>query len=491
MATTEVVAERKAPDRLFIGGTWVEAVAPRTLRVVDPSTGEPIAEVAEAGGADVDAAVDAARAALHDPAWQRMDAADRGALLWRMGDVLEARADALIRLEVLNTGKPLREAKIDLREAVDAFRYYAGWTTKLHGETLPVRGNVLNYTLREPVGVVAGIIPWNFPLLMAAWKVAPALACGNTVVLKPAEQTPLTALELGAMASDVGVPAGVLNVVPGYGESAGAALVAHPGVDKVAFTGSTAVGRIVMREAAGTLKKVSLELGGKSPNIVLEDADLDAAAGGAFSGIFYNAGQTCTAGSRLLVHETIREALLSRIVERAGRLEPGEPFDPKRRLGPLISEAQMDRVLGYVERGRREAGEPLVGGCRLPFGGADRGYWVAPTIFDNVSPDATIAREEIFGPVLAVMTFRDEDEAIALANDTTYGLAAGVWTRDVKKAHRFARALQAGTVWVNSYHPLDAASPFGGYKQSGHGRELGAHALDLYTQVKSVWVDLD
>ena len=491
MATTEVVAERKAPDRLFIGGTWVEAVAPRTLRVVDPSTGEPIADVAEARHADVDAAVDAARAALHDPAWQRMDAADRGALLWRMGDVLEARADALIRLEVLNTGKPLREAKIDLREAVDAFRYYAGWTTKLHGETLPVRGNVLNYTLREPVGVVAGIIPWNFPLLMAAWKVAPALACGNTVVLKPAEQTPLTALELGAMASDVGVPAGVLNVVPGYGESAGAALVAHPGVDKVAFTGSTAVGRIVMREAAGTLKKVSLELGGKSPNIVLEDADLDAAAGGAFSGIFYNAGQTCTAGSRLLVHETIREALLSRIVERAGRLEPGEPFDPKRRLGPLISEAQMDRVLGYVERGRREAGEPLVGGCRLPFGGADRGYWVAPTIFDNVSPDATIAREEIFGPVLAVMSFRDEDEAIALANDTTYGLAAGVWTRDVKKAHRFARALQAGTVWVNCYHPLDAASPFGGYKQSGHGRELGAHALDLYTQVKSVWVDLD
>ncbi|MGH7507770.1 MAG: aldehyde dehydrogenase family protein [Longimicrobiales bacterium] len=491
MATTAIPAERRAPDRLFIGGAWVDAAAGGTLTVLNPATGETIAEVAEAGESDVAAAVAAARAAFDAPAWRRMDAADRGTLLWRIADALEARTDALIRLEVLDNGKPIREAKIDLREAIDAFRYFAGWPTKLHGETVPVRGNILNYTLREPVGVVAGIIPWNFPLLMAAWKVAPALACGNTIVLKPAEQTPLTALELGAIAQDVGLPAGVLNIVPGYGEGAGAALVAHPDVDKVAFTGSTAVGRVVMREAATTLKKVSLELGGKSPNIVLADADLDAAARGAFSGIFYNAGQTCTAGSRLLVHESMKEELLSRIVDRARKMEPAAPLDPKRRLGPVISEEQMRRVLGYIERGRAEGAELLAGGSRLAFEGDERGYWIAPTIFDRVAPDATIARDEIFGPVLAVLTFRDEEEAIALANRTQYGLAAGVWTRDVKKAHRVARRLQAGTVWINTYHPFDAASPFGGYKQSGHGRELGAQSLDLYTQVKSVWVDLN
>jgi acyl-CoA reductase-like NAD-dependent aldehyde dehydrogenase len=320
--------------------------------------------------------------------------------------------------------------------------------------------------------------------------VAPALACGNTVVLKPAEQTPLSALELASIATACGLPPGVLNVLPGYGETAGAALVRHPDVDKVAFTGSTAVGKVIMREAADTLKRVSLELGGKSPNVVLADADLEAAARGAFTAIFFNAGQTCTAGSRLLVHESVKQELVERIVERAAKMQPGEPLDPKRRMGPLISEEQLRRVLGYVERGRSDGAELLVGGGRLPYEGQERGWWMAPTVFDGVKPEMAIAQEEIFGPVLAVLGFDDEEEAISLANRTIYGLAAAVWTKDVKKAHRFAREIEAGTVWINTYHPLDAASPFGGYKQSGYGRELGAAALDLYTQVKSVWVDL-
>jgi acyl-CoA reductase-like NAD-dependent aldehyde dehydrogenase len=491
MATAQLQAGRMAPDRLFIGGEWVDAQDGATFPTYNPATGEVLAEVAEARADDVNAAVRAARAAFEDGAWRRLDAADRGTLLWRMADALEARGEQLLTLEVLDNGKPLREAKFDLRESIDAFRYYAGWTTKLQGDTIPVRGNVLNYTLREPVGVVGAIIPWNFPLEMAAWKVAPALACGNAVVLKPAEQTPLTALELAAIAEEVGLPPGILNVLPGYGETAGAALVSHPDVDKVAFTGSTAVGRTIVREAAESLKQVSLELGGKSPNIVLADADLEAAARGAFNAIFYNAGQTCTAGSRLLVHASIKDELTARLVDRAARTVPADPLDPGRRIGPLISEEHMRRVLGYIERGRAEGAELLVGGGRAPYRGEERGYWVAPTIFDRVSPDATIAREEIFGPVLAILTFEDEEEAVALANRSVYGLAAAVWTRDVKKAHRIARDLDAGTVWINTYHPLDAASPFGGTKQSGHGRELGSYALDLYTRIKSVWVDLN
>jgi acyl-CoA reductase-like NAD-dependent aldehyde dehydrogenase len=490
MATVQIPVARRAPDKLFVDGAWLDAAGGRTFPVYNPSDGEVIAEVAEASAADVDMAVDAARRAFEDPLWRRMDAADRGKILWRLADAIEARSEELLRLEVINNGKPIREAKFDLQEVIDVFRYYAGWTTKLQGDTLPVRGNVLNYTLREPVGVVAAIIPWNFPLEMAAWKVAPALACGNTVVLKPAEQTPLTALELAAIADEVGLPSGVLNVVPGFGETAGAALVGHRGVDKVAFTGSTVVGKTIAREAAETLKLISLELGGKSPNIVLADADLEAASRGAFSAVFYNAGQTCTAGSRLLVHESVKEELVARLVKRAQSMEAGEPLDPRRRFGPMISEKQMRRVLGYIERGKDEGAELLVGGARLPFGGAERGYWVAPTIFDRVSPDAAIAQEEIFGPVLAVLPYSNEEEAIELANRTMYGLAAAVWTRDVKKAHRIARDLQAGTVWINMYHPLDPASPFGGTKQSGYGRELGAYALDLYTQIKSVWVDL-
>jgi aldehyde dehydrogenase (NAD+) len=378
-----------------------------------------------------------------------------------------------------------------VRQSIDALRYYAGWTTKLQGDTLPVRGNYLNYTLREPLGVVGAIIPWNFPLLMAVWKVAPALACGNTMVLKPAEQTPLAALELAAIAAEAGMPAGVLNVVTGYGETAGAALVAHQDVDKIAFTGSTAIGRHIMREAAGTLKKVSLELGGKSPNIVLADADLDAAARGAFAAIFYNNGQCCTAGSRLIVHESARDALVEKLVDRASKMQPGDPLDPKTRMGPVISREQMERVLGYIAKGREEGAELLVGGARAPYNGEERGYWVQPTVFAGVQEDHCISREEIFGPVLSVLTFSDEDEALAMANRSEYGLAAGVWTQDIRKAHRMARDLQAGTVWINTYHPGDAASPFGGYKQSGFGRELGEYSLDLYTQIKSVWVDLN
>lgn len=488
MVTAQIPVERKAPGRLWIGGEWVDAADEAQLPVHHPATGEVVAEVAAAGMAEVAAAVAAARQAF--PAWSALDASRRGELLWRLADVVEARASELARLESLDNGKPIREAQIDIREVVDTFRYFAGWATKLEGETIPVRGQILNYTLREPLGVVGAIIPWNFPLLMAAWKVAPALACGNTVVLKPAEQTPLTALELAALAAEVGLPAGVLNVTPGYGETAGAALVRHPDVDKISFTGSTAVGKAIMREGADSLKRVSLELGGKSPNIVFGDADLEAAARGAFAAIFYNAGQCCTAGSRLLVHESVHAALLEKLAERAAKLQPGDPLDPKTRFGPLVSAEQLERVLGYIERGRAE-GELVVGGKRAPYQGEEKGYWVEPTIFDRVAPDATIATEEIFGPVLCVIPFKDEEEALELANRTVYGLAAGVWTTDLKRAHRVASRLGAGTVWINTYHPLDPASPFGGYKQSGYGRELGKHALELYTQVKSVWVDLN
>jgi aldehyde dehydrogenase (NAD+) len=490
MATTAFPVERLSENRLFIGGEWSDAIGGARLETLHPATGAALAEVAEGAAADIEAAVAAALRAFSDPKWRRMDAADRGATLWRMADIMERRSDALARLEVLDNGKPIREAQIDVRQSIDALRYYAGWTTKLQGDTLPVRGNYLNYTLREPVGVVGAIIPWNFPLLMAVWKVAPALACGNTLVLKPAEQTPLSALELAAIAAEAGLPAGVLNVVTGYGETAGAALVSHADVDKIAFTGSTAVGRQIMRQAAASLKKVSLELGGKSPNIVLADADLDAAARGAFSAIFYNTGQCCTAGSRLIVHESARDELLGKLVDRAGKMQPGDPLDPKTRLGPMISAEQMERVLGYIEKGRSEGAEVLVGGGRALYNGEERGFWVQPTVFDGVREDHCIAREEIFGPVLSVLTFSDEDEALAMANRSEYGLAAGVWTRDIRKAHRFARDLEAGTVWINTYHPGDAASPFGGYKQSGFGRELGPYSLDLYTQIKSVWVDL-
>jgi len=489
-ATAEIASGRKAPGLLFVGGEWREATDGRVFSTEHPATGESIAEVAFAGERDVDAAVRSASDAFAAGGWARMEALDRSAILWRIADALEADAERLIRLEVLDVGKPIREARIDLKEAVDAFRYYAGWPARIHGDTLPVRGDVFNYTMREPLGVVGAIVPWNFPLLQAAWKVAPALAAGNTVVLKPAEQTPLTALELAAIANASGVPAGVLNVVTGDGATTGGAIVRHPGIDAVAFTGSTAVGRNVMREAALRTVPVSLELGGKSPNVIFEDADLRAAVRGAYNGIFYNAGQCCTAGSRLLVQESVRDELLEALIERARALTPADPFDAATRLGPLVSAEQRDRVVRYIERGIAEGGRPLLRGGATKVDGFPGGYWVAPSLLDNVDPDAAIAQEEVFGPVLAVFTFRDEAEAVALANRTTYGLAAGVWTRDGARAHRVARAIRAGTVWINTYHPLDAASPFGGMKDSGFGRELGAEAIGFYTQVKSIWYGL-
>ncbi|HEX8391955.1 MAG TPA: aldehyde dehydrogenase family protein [Longimicrobium sp.] len=478
------------PGRLFIGGEWQDAASGKTFDTINPATAETLTQLAEGGADDVDRAARAARTAFESDAWQKLDARKRGRLLYAIADGLEARADELARLETMDNGKPVKEARmIDIKESIDCFRYYAGWADKIEGDVIPVPGPYLNYTRREPVGVCGAIIPWNYPLPMAAWKVAPALACGNAMVLKPAEQTSLTALELARIAAEAGLPAGILNVVTGFGESAGAALVAHPEVDKIAFTGSTAVGKIIQRQAADTLKRVSLELGGKSPNIVLEDADVDAAVRGASMAIFYNTGQACTAGSRLLVHESIRDEFVEKLVKRAAGFVPGDPMDPKTRLGPLVSQEQLDRVLGYIEQGKAEGGNLLMGGDRVEVNGK-RGYFVNPAIFGGVTSRMTIACEEIFGPVLAVQTFKDLDEALEIGNSTEYGLAAAVWTKDVRKAHVAAHKLRAGTVWINTYHNLDTASPFGGYKQSGYGRELGRHALDLYTQVKSVWVNL-
>jgi len=478
------------PGRLFIGGEWQDAASGETFDSINPATAEPLTQVARGAAEDVDRAVKAARTAFEADSWQKLDARKRGKLLYAIADQLESRADELARLETMDNGKPVREARmIDIKESIDCFRYYAGWADKISGDVIPVPGPYLNYTRREPVGVCGAIIPWNYPLQMAAWKVAPAIACGNTVVLKPAEQTPLTALELARAASDAGLPAGVLNVVTGFGDPAGAALVAHPDVDKIAFTGSTAVGKHIQRQAADTLKKLSLELGGKSPNIVLDDADIDAAVKGASMAIFYNTGQACTAGSRLLVHESIRDEFVEKLIKRAAGFVPGDPLNPKTRLGPLVSEEQLDRVMGYIAQGKSEGANLLMGGDRVEVNGK-RGYFLNPTIFGDVGSEMVIACEEIFGPVLAVQTFSDLEEAIQIGNATEYGLAAAVWTRDVRKAHLAAHQLRAGTVWINTYHNLDTASPFGGYKQSGYGRELGRYALDLYTQVKSVWVNL-
>ena len=477
-------------QKLLIGGEWRDARDGATLDVVNPATEEVAATVASAGPADVDGAVEAARRAFEGP-WSKLSAHERGRLLWKLGERLLERADEVARLETVHNGKPIFESRqVDIPAAAECLQYYAGWADKVQGETVPVKGSYFTYTLLEPLGVVAAIVPWNFPLLLACWKVAPALACGNTVILKPASQTPLTALALGAMALEVGFPPGVLNVITGPGSSVGQALVAHPDIAKIAFTGDTSTGKTIMRGAADTLKTITLELGGKSPNIVFADADLDAAARGATTGIFYGKGEVCAAGSRLLVERSIKDEFLARVVERAKKMRPGDPMDPKTRLGAIASKGQFERVLRYIDTGRQEGGVVVAGG-RAATIGTGKGFFIEPTIFDHVTPEMTIAREEIFGPVLAAIDFADEDQAIERANGSGYGLAAAVWTRDIKKAHYVAQKLHAGTVWINTYNVYDAAAPFGGYKQSGFGRELGEHALEHYTQVKTVWVDLN
>jgi aldehyde dehydrogenase (NAD+) len=486
---TAGVATESLPTRLFINGEQRDAESGRTHEVINPATEEVIATVAAAGEADVDRAVRSARETFESDKWRKMSARQRGEAVWRLGELILKNKDELARLETLNNGKPVFESMIDVRLAAATYKYYGGWADKIHGETIPVDGPFLNYTLREPIGVVGAIVPWNFPISLAAWKVAPALACGNTVVLKPAELTPFTAIRMAELAIEAGLPPGAFNCVPGPGAVAGSALVRHPSVDKIAFTGSTEVGKQIMRDAAGTVKKISLELGGKSPNIIYADADLDAAARGALTGIFYGKGEVCAAGSRLLVEDSAADDVRSRILERVKKMVAGDPLDPKTRLGALVSKTQMERVLRYIESGKEEGATLLTGGQRTPVNG--KGYFVQPTVFEGVERDMTIAREEIFGPVLAMMTFQDGiTGATDLANATIYGLAAGIWTRDIKKALRTAREIRAGTVWINTYNMYDAASPFGGFKQSGFGRDLGMHALEGYTQVKSVWVDL-
>jgi acyl-CoA reductase-like NAD-dependent aldehyde dehydrogenase len=475
---------------LLINNEWRASGSGKTMDVVNPATEEVIAQVPSAAASDLDAAVSAARAALDGP-WGKMSARERGRLVRRLGERLLDRADDVARLETLHNGKPISESRhIEIPAAAECFEYFGGWSDKVMGETIPVKGNYLTYTLREPIGVVAAIVPWNFPLLLASWKVAPALACGNTVIVKPASQTPLTALALGEIAIEAGLPPGVLNVLTGPGAELGQAIVEHPRIDKIAFTGDTSTGKGIMRGAAGTLKRITLELGGKSPNIVLADADIEAAIRGATIGIFYGKGEVCAAGSRLLVDRSIKSEFVDKLAARTRKMTAGDPMDPKTRFGALSSRKQLETVLGYIDAGKLEGATLVAGGARTDIG-TGKGYFVQPTVFADVRPEMTIAREEIFGPVLAAIEFSDIDEAIARANDTQYGLAAGVWTRDIKKAHYLARKLQAGTVWINTYNVYDTAAPFGGYKQSGFGREMSAHALEHYTQVKSVWVDLN
>jgi aldehyde dehydrogenase (NAD+) len=478
----------KGTKKLLINGEWVEAASGQTFETLDPSNGKVLAVVSQAGPEDVDKAVKAARQAFENGPWKKMSASERGRLIYKLADLMEAHQEELAQLETLDNGKPIREtSNADVPLAIDHFRYYAGWATKIMGQTIPVAGNYFNYTRHEPVGVVGQIIPWNFPLLMATWKLGAALATGCTIVLKPAEQTPLSALYLGQLALEAGFPAGVINIIPGFGETAGAPLVDHPDVDKIAFTGSTPVGKMIMRQAAGTVKKISLELGGKSPNIILPDADMSKAIPGALMGIMFNQGQVCAAGSRLFIQKKSYDNVVADLAAHAQKIKQGAGIDPSTEMGPLVSEEQLERVGSYIEKGKAEGAEVVAGGV---YGQGD-GYFVTPTIFADVNDEMTIAKEEIFGPVVAAMPFEDLDEVIRRANNSEYGLAAGLWTQDVRKAHYVANELKAGTVWVNCYNVFDAASPFGGYKQSGIGREMGSYALENYTEVKSVWINLN
>jgi aldehyde dehydrogenase (NAD+) len=474
--------------KLLINNRWVPSESGKTFATVNPSTGEEICQVAEADAADVDKAVQAARRAFDQGPWKKMRASERGRLLHRLADLIEQNAEQLARLETLDNGKPLSIAKaVDVTKTIACYRYFAGWADKVQGKTIPIDGDFFCYTRHEPIGVIGQIIPWNYPLLMQAWKLAPALATGNTIVMKPAEQTPLSALRLGELILEAGFPEGVVNLLPGFGPTAGAAIARHMDVDKVAFTGSTEVGRLIMEAAAkSNLKRISLELGGKSPNIIFADSDLDDAVEGAHLGLFVNQGQSCCAGSRVFVEEKIYDEFVEKSIARARKRRVGDPLDPLTDQGPQVSESQFDRIMGYIESGKREGATLACGGERV----GDRGYFIQPTVFSDVQDEMKIAREEIFGPVMSIIAFKDMDEVISRANRTTYGLAAGVWTRDIKKAHAVANSVRAGTVWVNCYHVLDTRAPFGGFKQSGMGRELGEYGLQQYTEVKTVTLKL-
>lgn len=480
--------------QLLIDGNWVPAASGKTFEVKNPATGQTLSHVAEGDKADINKAVTAARRAFETGDWPGLTSSERGKLLWKLADLLEANTEEFAELESLDNGKPKAvAAAADVPLAVDLFRYMAGWTTKIEGNTIPISVPYLpgaefhSYTLREPIGVVGQIIPWNFPLLMAAWKLGPALATGCTVVLKVAEETPMSALRLGELIQEAGFPNGVVNIVTGFGETAGAALAAHPDVDKVAFTGSTEVGKLIVKAAGeSNLKKVTLELGGKSPNIILPDADLSAAIPGAANAIFFNHGQCCCAGSRLFVHKSQFDQVVEGVADEASQIQIGPGMHPDCQMGPMVSQIQQDRVCGYLESGLNEGAEAVVGGRKPELDG----YFVEPTVLINTQPNMQVIQEEIFGPVVAAVSYEDPEELVQAANDSIYGLAAAVWTRDISKGHLFARKLRAGNVWVNCYNVFDASLPFGGYKQSGWGREMGHEAIDLYTETKAVTVQL-
>ncbi|AXN40276.1 betaine-aldehyde dehydrogenase [Peribacillus butanolivorans] len=475
------------PKKLFINGQFVESVSKKTFSTPNPATGQKLADVFEADKEDIDLAVKAARKAFDEGPWSKMSAATRSRLMYKLADLMEENKTELAQLETLDNGKPISETtNADIPLAIEHMRYFAGWSTKIVGQTIPVSGNYFNYTKHEAVGVVGQIIPWNFPLLMAMWKLGAALATGCTVILKPAEQTPLSALYLAELIAEAGFPDGVVNIVPGFGETAGQALVDHPQVNKIAFTGSTEVGKLIMRSASYSLKRVTLELGGKSPNIILPDADFSKAIPGALNGVMFNQGQVCCAGSRVYIQKKHYDNVVADMASHAKNIKQGVGLDPNTQIGPLVSQEQQNRVLDYIEKGKNEGAEVLVGGSKP----GEEGYFVSPTIFAGVEEEMTIAKEEIFGPVIAAMPYEDLDDVINRANASEYGLAAGLWTSDLANAHYVAGKLRAGTVWVNCYNAFDAASPFGGYKQSGIGREMGSYALDNYTEVKSVWVNL-
>jgi aldehyde dehydrogenase (NAD+) len=474
--------------KLLINNRWVSSESGETFATVNPSTGEEICQVAAADAADVEKAVRAAREAFDNGPWRKANASERGRLLHRLADLIEKNAEELARLESLDNGKPLSIARaVDVPKTIACYRYFAGWADKVQGKTIPIDGNFFCYTRHEPIGVVGQIIPWNYPMLMQAWKLAPALATGNTIVMKPAEQTPLSALRIGELIIEAGFPEGVVNLLPGFGPTAGAAIASHMDIDKVAFTGSTAVGRLIMEAAArSNLKGVTLEMGGKSPNIIFADVDLDEAVEGAHLGLFSNQGQVCCAGSRVFVEEAIYDRFVERSIARAQRRVVGDPFDPKTEQGPQVDQDQFDKVMSYIDSGQAEGATLACGGQRV----GDRGYFIQPTVFSDVQDEMKIAREEIFGPVMTVIPFKDLNEVITRANRTVYGLAAGVWTRDIKKAHAIANGVRAGTVWINCYNVLDTRAPFGGFKQSGIGRELGEYGLQQYTEVKTVTMKL-